>query len=33
MKKQRRKFTKEFKLKVILESLKEKETVQELGLR
>jgi len=31
MKKQRRKFTKEFKLKVILDSLKEAQTVQELG--
>ena len=31
MKKQRRKFTKGFKLEVILESLKEEQTVQELG--
>ena len=30
MKKQRRKFTKEFKLKVILEALKERSTVKEL---
>ena len=30
MKKQRRKFSKEFKLKVILEALKERSTVQEL---
>lgn len=31
MKKQRRKFSKEFKLKVILEALKERETLQQLG--
>lgn len=31
MKKQRRKFTKEFKLKVILDVLKESQTLQELG--
>jgi len=31
MKKQRRKFTKEFKLKVILEALKERQTLQELS--
>jgi len=30
MKKQRRKFTKEFKLKLILEALKERSTVKEL---
>lgn len=30
MKKQRRKFTKEFKLKVILEALKERSTMKEL---
>lgn len=31
MKKQRRKFNKEFKLKVILEALKERKTIQELS--
>jgi len=31
MKKQRRKFSKEFKLKVILESLKERQTIQQLS--
>ena len=31
MKKQRRKFSKEFKLKVILEALKERESIQQLG--
>lgn len=33
MKKQRRKFSKEFKLKVILEALKERETIQQLSQR
>lgn len=31
MKKQRRKFTKEFKLKVILDSLKERDSIQQLA--
>ena len=31
MKRQRRKFSKEFKLKVILEALKERETIQQLA--
>ena len=31
MKKQRRKFSKEFKLKVILEALRERETLQQLS--
>lgn len=33
MKKKRRKFSKEFKLKVILAALKERETLSELGQR